>query len=1066
MTALTLPLDITTPGVVGDRALRALQMIRIGRHTSQVMLLPAHGLWVVSGKGPEEGSNGAGKTVLLGALSLLLGDAQWNRGGGTAASAPRLLFDHQRAHVTDAKYESAQYGYVAGVFYHQQATDPVSVWLRITRYESPQVQVRWADGVHLAIGDGERARLAAADRCWNSLRMNKAFLIGNYAAELYGSTPRCLAGIRARGSEDNQDRGLLALGQGAFRPADLAIQIITLAGKQHALDSEREQRRNMQENQAAIKAQRSDYQQQYQREEAELAAIAHRREAQRLSDEASEAWGSYLTLRCLLERQAAQALEDRTTTLDSEVEHLKNAIDVKGQELRNLPSQEDLLRARAVTKEERDTAIAAKTTLAKESGANEKEITTLREQIKELEPKTQLALGMTIADAATAADTAEQTQQAVQGERDDAEREARAAEAALDALINGVGGPAGPAVAALRAAGIDAVPLVDLITLPAGTRSAWEGRLSPYARAIVISRDNAADASQILARYQGTPVIACDGPATSIAAVRPGDAGFLGDLLTGLEERMPTATADWAAGDGWVEDLYLGLAIGGGYDPPLTDHKAAVAAARANADFLRRCLDEQDQRLQNAKQAASGAKAVLAAAEAVAQVEKLKESLSKAESRSTEFPALVAAAQAREENARADFDAADAAYTSADQSRQAMLNELTVLRHGSSAPNERRGLTQVAQEAARVRSEAVQKREGTESLRGIAAIGDLDAAERALAQQHVVLDQQTMQHRFADARRLLRRAVEEVLPGQSRTVTAQTAAGEAPMPDPETPAGVTAWRTEGQLSQKMRDLREWCDGSASPYERARSFDLVEHPLRAWLDRHGFNDESRAAEIHGDRLAKQEKMAAAERKADDQILMLREAQRLHLSTVTQMFATTEQTLRELLAATGRDPVALRHRHNDIDDASQWLRWEVSPQWQTPGASPVGYENPPNTAELIILHLLLAVSALVSATSPRGRMLILDESGNNLDAPNLRKITTVLKQVADKYGLTVVLACQDVYTHLVTPHSAGMIQLVRASSTHVLNAAPVILQEDDDPALIRSLEPYLRMGRPAT
>jgi ABC-type branched-subunit amino acid transport system ATPase component len=111
-------------------------------------------------------------------------------------------------------------------------------------------------------------------------------------------------------------------------------------------------------------------------------------------------------------------------------------------------------------------------------------------------------------------------------------------------------------------------------------------------------------------------------------------------------------------------------------------------------------------------------------------------------------------------------------------------------------------------------------------------------------------------------------------------------------------------------------------------------------------------------------------------------------------------------------------------------------------------------------------VLAAAEAVAQVEKLKERLILDESGNNLDAPNLRKITTVLKQVADKYGLTVVLACQDVYTHLVTPHSAGMIQLVRASSTHVLNAAPVILQEDDDPALIRSLEPYLRMGRPAT
>ena len=118
----------------------------------------------------------------------------------------------------------------------------------------------------------------------------------------------------------------------------------------------------------------------------------------------------------------------------------------------------------------------------------------------------------------------------------------------------------------------------------------------------------------------------------------------------------------------------------------------------------------------------------------------------------------------------------------------------------------------------------------------------------------------------------------------------------------------------------------------------------------------------------------------------------------------------------------------------------LRWEVSPQWLPAGRAPVDY--PPNTAELIILHLLLATSALVSATAPRRRMLILDESGNNLDAPNLRRVSQALRQVACKYGLTMVLACQDLYTSLVSERSTGMIQLVRASSQDVLNAAPVI------------------------
>jgi chromosome segregation protein len=194
-------------------------------------------------------------------------------------------------------------------------------------------------------------------------------------------------------------------------------------------------------------------------------------------------------------------------------------------------------------------------------------------------------------------------------------------------------------------------------------------------------------------------------------------------------------------------------------------------------------------------------------------------------------------------------------------------------------------------------------------------------------------------------------------------------------------------------------------------------------------------------------------------------LLREAQLMHISTIRQMFDQTEETLQKLLSAVGRDPVSLRAHHGDIQNARQWLRWEVSPQWTKPGRAPVDYRNPPNTAELIILHLLLATSALVSATSPRGRMLILDESGNNLDVPNLRKVSQVLRQVADTYSLTMVLACQDIYTSLVSKHSTGMIQLVRPSEADVLNAPPVILQQEDDPVLARSLERYLQMGRPS-
>ncbi len=67
-----------------------------------------------------------------------------------------------------------------------------------------------------------------------------------------------------------------------------------------------------------------------------------------------------------------------------------------------------------------------------------------------------------------------------------------------------------------------------------------------------------------------------------------------------------------------------------------------------------------------------------------------------------------------------------------------------------------------------------------------------------------------------------------------------------------------------------------------------------------------------------------------------------------------------------------------------------------------------------------------------------MLILDESGNNLDGPNLTRVSTVLQQVAEAYGLTVVLACQDIYPVRVARHGAGMIQLLRSSPDDPLNA----------------------------
>jgi hypothetical protein len=337
-----------------------------------------------------------------------------------------------------------------------------------------------------------------------------------------------------------------------------------------------------------------------------------------------------------------------------------------------------------------------------------------------------------------------------------------------------------------------------------------------------------------------------------------------------------------------------------------------------------------------------------------------------------------------------------------------------------------------------------------------ALLADLESAQAALAENGTVLAPATMQEHFLEARRSLRQAAEALLsPPRALDL------GQSPPPEGR------LWGTAGEahhveLNERLQEFRDWCDSTKAAEDSARPFDVVEQPIRTWLNWNGADDETREADIHARRAQEEEEMAAAERKAIDTRLLLAETQRLYIDVLNEMFKSTENTLKELLDAVGQDPVALHARHTDVKDASQWLRWEVSPQWLPPGRRPVDYTNPPNTAELIILHLLLATAALVAATSPRGRMLILDESGNNLDAPNLRRVSQALRQVSEKYGLTVVLACQDLYTDLVAEHSAGVVQLVRSSPGHVLNAPPVI-QGDEDPRLAESLEPYLRMGR---
>lgn len=327
-----------------------------------------------------------------------------------------------------------------------------------------------------------------------------------------------------------------------------------------------------------------------------------------------------------------------------------------------------------------------------------------------------------------------------------------------------------------------------------------------------------------------------------------------------------------------------------------------------------------------------------------------------------------------------------------------------------------------------------------------------------LAEKEIAVDRAAISNHFHDARKQLRQAVERILDISAAVGREQTTPDDGQM----RATGYEAYHL--QLNDELRELHKWCDSQPAAEGSARSYEAVERPLRSWLDWNGADDESREVGIHESRARERAEIEAAEHETEESRKWFEGRQGIQIDILKTMFRRTENTLRELLSEVRQDPVALHPRYTDVGDASQALRWELSPQWLPPGHRPVDYSNPPNTAELIILHLLLATSALVASTAPRGRMLILDESGDNLDGPNLTRVSRVMRQVSEKYGLTVVLACQDLYTDLVAEHSAGMIQLVRSSPKDALNAPPVIIQGEEDRSIVEMLMPYLRMGRP--
>jgi len=1043
--ASRLPLQVADLGVVGNRCLRAFQMIRIGRHPSSVFLLPRGGIWLVSGRGPGAGSNGVGKTVLLAALTLLNGDPQWRGEAGVGPNAVRLLFDRKRAKVGGTRHADAARGYLIGVYLDgPRPDDAITVVMRIQRYDSRYVQVRWGNGVLLAEGQTEEDRVKAADALWESMRAGEQLGPKGYAEALFGSSPRCLAYIRARGSEDNQDTGLLALGQRQFRPADLASHIIALSGNQQAVNDERKYRQDLAEEKLFLTTLRNEDADLSSKEGHQLADIAARKKSRVYIDTAADQWQGFLSVGAVLEQHREDDLRKSIRQMEAEILEKEKELAARERELSMFPSTDQLAQQHAHYYRLAEKAEAVPTGLTLEQGEKQLRQRQLNGQRDGLEARAHHAMGLTLAEAG------QRLQEAAKSEADAIAQATRQEERfsitrqELEQIRVGREGEVGKVLAALEHAGVSARRLTDLITLDGQgeVRAVWEARLSPVADAVVISASlpEAAEAArQVLAQHPGVPALLLEQDSGALPLTSPADGGPLDALLRTLAARMPGASSVS------VFDEQLGLHIWGGFDVPLTDRPGAILAAERRAEERRLKWEAADNESTAAIRRREAAERAVDGARAAAQLKADDEEAARVTGRLAEISAAIPAALETARDARDAEAEAKRALDEHGERRTALVRAINDLRTDAldSLSVKRLGV-------AEARTRAASQSENARRWRQNAGITNAPEAEAQLAEAGIEADERSRDALQHDASSSLRRAIECVVSAQADTPqdgeTGQTRFGDPDSHIANLTAGVTA-------------MHRWCSSHKTAAEASLPFAAVVNPLTDWLDWFGENDAADERDIHERRKGRADRITARERQSEQTRLWLETSRDLQVQLVTNAIKNAEEQLNNLLSMAGRDRVALRSTHVDLGDPDLPLRWEVRPEWILPEGDAVEYEASPNTAELIILHTLLAVSSMVSAPQPQGRMIVVDESGNNLDGGNLRRLAGILEQVATQYGLTVILACQDVYAHLIAPHTGSVVKLLRLGASDVLNANPVVVHGPDEPEIVRLFAPYL-------
>ncbi|MFF7159747.1 hypothetical protein [Streptomyces sp. NPDC008139] len=1024
-------------GIVGERHLVAVQTFDIARLTTHAVPVVPETFVAVSGMGPQDDSNGSGKTSFLIAVSLLLADPQWRLESNHGQYAGGILFKPDAAGVDRAQQiPAASHGYVVGVFSRDRpGTDgaitadgpgegALTVWVRIAS-AAPYVQANWTEGIHVADAPTDTERAVQADALWQELGSARRLSARRMADVLYGNAPRCLTYL------DTPLRpavpSLLSQQMTAMEPHDIGEALIALSGMSHLLEQEAARRGKALEHAGQLAKARGEHDVALADEETVLEGVRARAAARTALEEGHRTWRRYVAACYLQAVQADGKLAADLEGKEQQVAQAQGLVADAEDRLRELTAATGLSSAAAAARQDWENAqqITEQATIKRTAAATRRDI--VHQSMAPLRASAEMWRGTPIAGAHSALEAARNALYAARQYRAEADRALSLARQLEEAARQGRSGAAGQALEILNGHGISAAGLMDQLQLEEPTRMQWEARLWPWRDAVVVPCGEAERAREFLRDLPGAQVIAddpADGRASAAGVLPQGvrSSRALAGFLSTLQERMPALENPPAA-----YDAGLGLAVVGGFKAPIAGRDARVAQAVADRCRSQEGVSTATEDLRRAESAFEGAEIEHGAAVAARDLAVLEEQASTLKDDIDTADLDIVAARAEENRL----------HDASDQAQRALAS------HGqavTTAKLTRDAATKTYKEQVKEHTALVKARDeiACPQWQQLWAASEEEAAELLESSGHGTP--------LPRPGRLRRKAEDHLREAYAHYGL---------------PAGAVTGVDEDLLvAQRLRDAFAEEEASALP---RTMFGEVASPLQIRLDGHADKDAVEAARIASGRSLREQALTGLTKTAEHSAHNLQALQDMIEHHIEALFTQISDAFNALDLQRRGDGARLDFRSVRSEGARPW-QWQVTPRWKrSPRGAFVHYRENANGAQVKVHAIQLVLAAVLADAETRGRVLILDELGNSLGEVNRKDMLAALHTVARRQHLTILGTCQDSVLADAADVCDELLWFVHASSSDAYNQPTLAWGHDTDGQRVELTADWITAGR---